>query len=206
MFLLIRAGKDNRDRYVHVHLGQALEPEAPDLLASLPARVWKQRWGVHCQPAGSGQAARQYLSRYVFKTATGHRALPLLPHGRVRRRYPKSTTGQQQHLDWKPFELIRRFLQHVLPAGFHRLRRFGWLHPAARLKLNRVRTLLKQPAVLSDAQRAAWQPPQPQFEPPQPLPPPDRTPVCPHCRRPMTHCGWWGKGQGPLPPPVRGPP
>ena len=51
--------------------------------------------------------------------------------GRVRWRYRESTTGRWQHLDLEPDELIRRFLQHVLPARFHRVRRFGWLHPAA---------------------------------------------------------------------------
>jgi len=130
---------------VHVHpladhyrtlFGQALERDAPDLLKTLPARVWKQRWVVHCQPAGSGEAALRYLSRYVFKTATGDRDLPLL----------------------------------------------------------------------TDAERAAWQPPQPEIEPPEPLPPPDPTPLCPQCRQPMKHAGSWPAGQPRLRPPVRGPP
>jgi hypothetical protein len=64
---------------VHVHpladhyrtlFRQGLQRDAPDLLKTLPARVWKQRWVVHCQPAGSGEAALRYLSRYVFKTST----------------------------------------------------------------------------------------------------------------------------------------
>jgi hypothetical protein len=200
---------------VHVHpladhyrtlFYQALERDAPDRLKTLPARVWKPRWVVHCQPAGSGQAALRYLSRYVFKTATGNRDLPLLPNGRVRWRYRESTIGSWQHVDLEPFELIRRFLQHVLPSGFHRVRRFGWLHPAARAKLNRVRALWRQAPVLSDAQRAAWQPPQPELEPPEPLPAPESKLLCPHCRRPMTHCGSWGQGQPRRRPPVRGPP
>ncbi len=153
---------------------QAFQRDAPDLLKTLPARVWKQRWVVHCQPAGSGEAALRYLSRYVFKTATGDRDLPLLPDGRVRWRYRDSTSGREEHLDVEPFELIRRFLQHVLPSGFHRVRRFGWLHPGARAKLNRVRALLRQAPALTHAQRAAWQPPQPDFEPCEPLPPPER--------------------------------
>lgn len=200
---------------VHVHpladhyrtlFGQALERDAPDLLKTLPARVWKQRWVVHCQPAGSGEAALGYLSRYVFKTATGDRDLPVLPDGRVRWPYRESTTGHWRHADLEPFELIRRFLQHVLPAGFHRVRRFGWLHPAARIKLNRVRALLKQPAVLSDAERAAWQSPQSEFELPEPLPPPDLTPLCPQCHQPMKPLGSWQARQPPLRPPVRAPP
>jgi len=141
-----------------------------------------------------------------FKTATGDRDLALLPNGRVRWPYRDSSTRLRHHVDLEPFELIRRFLQHVLPAGFHRVRRFGWLHPAARVKLNRVRALLKQPPVLSAAQRAAWQPPQPDFEPPEPLPPSQPKPLCPQCRQPMTHCGSWRPGQLRLRPPPRGPP
>jgi len=210
---------------VHVHpladhyrtlFRQALQRDAPDLLKTLPARVWKQRWVVHCQPAGSGQAALRYLSRYVFKTATGDRDLPLLPDlpaprlrqagSRVRWRYRDSISGREEHLDLEPFELIRRFLQHVLPSGFHRVRRFGWLHPGARAKLNRVRALLQQAPVLTDAERAAWQPPQAELEPPEPLPPPAPTPLCPQCRQPMRHVGSWCAGQPRLRPPVRGPP
>ena len=200
---------------VHVHpladrfrtlFRQALQRAAPDALPALPARIWKQRWVVHCQPAGSGQAALRYLSRYVFKTATGDRDLPLLPDGRVRWPYRESTTGRWQHLDLEPFELIRRFLQHVLPRGFHRVRRFGWLHPAARTQLNRVRALLDQAPVLTDAERARWQPPGTDLEPPEPLPAQDRTPTCPHCQRPLRRIGAWRPGQSPLLPPARGPP
>lgn len=200
---------------VHVHpladhfrtlFRQALQRDAPELLQRLPARVWKQRWVVHAQPVGSGQVALQYLSRYVFKTATGDRDLPLLPNGRVRWRYRESTTGRWQQVDLQPFELIRRFLQHVLPAGFHRVRRFGWLHPSARVKFNRVRALLKQTPVLADAERAAWQPPAIEVEVPEPLPPPDPRPLCPHCQRPMLPCGSWRPGQPRLRPPGRAPP
>jgi hypothetical protein len=200
---------------VHVHpladhfrtrFRHGLERAAPEALATLPARVWKTRWVVHSQPAGSGEHALRYLSRYVFKTATGNRPLELRPDGRVRWPYRESATGRAAHLDLEPGELVRRFLQHVLPAGFHRVRRFGWLHPAARPKLNRVRALLHQAPLLTDAERAAWQPPDDALEPPEPLPPPDRAPVCPRCQRPMTRIGSWRPGHDPLRPPARAPP
>jgi hypothetical protein len=200
---------------VHVHpladhfrtrFRQGLEREAPEALATLPNRVWKTRWVVHCQPAGSGEHALRYLSRYVFKTATGNRPLELRPDGRVRWPYRDSTTVRAAHLDLEPGELVRRFLQHVLPAGFHRVRRFGWLHPAARAKLNRVRALLHQAPLLTEAERAAWQPPDEALEPPEPLPPPERTPLCPRCQRPMTRIGSWRPGHPQLRPPARAPP
>ncbi len=60
-----------------------LAQQAPEQLVALPARIWKQNWGVHSQPAGSGEKALAYLARYVFKTATGNRNLELLPTGQV---------------------------------------------------------------------------------------------------------------------------
>ncbi|MGB9620484.1 MAG: transposase, partial [Armatimonadota bacterium] len=150
--------------------------------------------------------ALRYLSRYVFKTATDNRWLPVVPDGRLRWGYRDSQSGKSASLRLEPLELIRRFLQHILPAGFHRVRRFGWLHPARRVQLNRVRGLLRKPALLSAAQRAAWQPPGSDFEPPEPLPAPDHRPLCLKCQRPMIRVGRWLKGQPPPDPPARAPP
>ncbi|HWH69818.1 MAG TPA: transposase [Candidatus Sulfotelmatobacter sp.] len=175
---------------------QALQKEMPEALADLPPQVWKQRWVVHSAAVGSGQNALRYLSRYVFKTATGNRQLQLLPSGKLRWPFRHSQTGAWCHVDLQPLEFIRRFLQHVLPAHFHRVRRFGWLHPSARVRLNRVRALLKTSPVLSAAEQAAWQPPlldQPSAVPasaptPAPLP-------CPRCGQPMVVAGRWRPGQ-----------
>ena len=105
------------------------------------------------------------------------------------------------HIDLQPFEFLRRFLQHVLPAGFHRVRRFGWLHPGGRAKLNRVRALLKIPPRLSAAEQAAWQPPaQSPGSRPTPVPQPDApqavaAPRCPHCGHPLVLVRQWRPGQ-----------
>ena len=52
---------------------QRLQQRAPEALDQLPAKIWKQNWGVDCAAAGSGENALAYLARYVFKTATGNR-------------------------------------------------------------------------------------------------------------------------------------
>jgi hypothetical protein len=139
----------------------ALQKEMPEALAVLPPRVWKQRWVVHSAAVGSGQNALRYLSRYVFKTATGNRRLQLLPNGRLRWPFRQSGTGLWRHIELQPFEFIRRFLQHVLPPNFHRVRRFGWLHPGGRARFNRVRACLHSSPLLSTAEQAAWQLPVP---------------------------------------------
>jgi hypothetical protein len=109
-----------------------LEKHAPAALPQIAPKVWRQRWVVDVQAVGNGENALRYLGRYVFHTATGNRRLPRLPDGHLRWTYRDSQTHQLASVDLEPFELIRRFLQHVLPAGYSRVRYFGWLSPAAR--------------------------------------------------------------------------
>ena len=138
----------------------------------------------------------------MFKTATGNRQLQLLPSGRLRWPFRHSATGAWRHIDLEPFEFLRRFLQHVLPSGFHRVRRFGWLHPGGRAKLNRVRALLKIPPRLSADEQAAWQPPAPTptaaASTPQPPPLVPLPPRCPHCDVPLLLAGRWRAGRNGL--------
>jgi hypothetical protein len=185
-----------RDHFRHLFY-QALQKQHPETLRSLPRKIWKQRWVAHTRAVGSGQEALQYLSRYIFKTATGNRRLQLLPDGQVRWPYRNSATGQGAHRDFTPDQLLGRFLQHVLPASYHRVRLFGWFHPASRRKLNRVRALLKQNPMLTQAEREAWQPNEEETVQPvenKSAPPPE----CPHCKKPMVLVGSWRTGQSAL--------
>lgn len=196
-FLLPVKALSDRCRTLFV---EALQKQMPEALAELPAKVWTQRWVVHSAPVGSGQRALGYLSHYVFKTATGNRQLRLLPNGRLLWPFRQSGTGTWRHIELEPFEFLRRFLQHVLPASFHRVRRFGWLHPGARAKLKRVRALLKMPPLLSPAERAVWAPPAlalqsspgatPQADVLKPAPL-----RCPHCGSKLVMLGQWRLGQ-----------
>lgn len=178
---------------------QRLEQEAPEALRQIAAGVWKQRWVVHSAAVGSGRNALGYLSRYVFQTATGNRTLPVLADGRLRWRYRDSPTQAWRHVDLEPCELIRRFLQHVLPRGFHRVRRFGWWHPGGRVKLNRVRALLQQKPILTETERAAWQPPEGELPAPEDAPP-ARKPEplkCARCGGELVLGERWRAGQRP---------
>jgi hypothetical protein len=175
---------------------KALQEQDPEALSELPAKVWKQRWVVHSAAVGSGQDALRYLSRYVFKTATGNRPLQLLPNGRLRWPFRHSGTGAWHHIELEPFEFLRRFLQHVLPSGFHRVRRFGWLHPAGRAKLKRVRALLKIPPLLSAAEQVAWQIPAVTSPTNTPAAPPPQLPkpgaiYCSRCGQALLLIGQW---------------
>jgi hypothetical protein len=135
---------------------EQLEKQAPEAIAQLPAKIWKQKWAVDCQAVGSGENALAYLARYVFKTATGNRLLQTTDSGKVLWPYRDSNTAQHKSIPLTPTELIRRFLQHGLPKGFCRVRLFGWLHPAGKVRANRVRALLQQAPILTAQERQTW--------------------------------------------------
>jgi hypothetical protein len=196
---------------------QRLAENAPTALATIAPRVWQQRWVTHSQPAGSGQSALRYLSRYVFQTATGNRRLTPLPDGRVLWKYRDSDTRQWRSIALEKQELIRRFLQHVLPAGYHRVRRFGWLHPAAKARRQRVELLLGQaeitPALMQldpplDAieEEALPEPARP-GAPSPPAPAARKVFSCPRCAQPMCWIGsLWRSHAAHRPSPARAPP
>lgn len=167
-----------------------LQKQAPEALAVLPSAIWRLRWVVHSKAVGNGEKALGYLSRYVFKTATGNRRLPVYRDGRIGWPYRDSNSGQPRCIKFQRHELIRRFLQHVLPRGYSRVRSFGWLHPAQKQRLERVRKLLPQKSE--------------QPEPPAASPTP--APICARCRCPMSLLASWRAGQTPPGAQARAPP
>lgn len=173
----------------------------PELFAQVPAKVWKRPWNVGCQRAGSGENALRYLSRYVFKTATSNRPIPVLPDGRLLWRYRESRTGKLTSIKLEPSEFMRRFLQHILPRHFARVRTFGWFHPAAKVRLNRVRALLRQAPCLTTTEAQTWDPPNiPDLETSTPETKPAHALVCPLCQKIMRRVGSWHPGRIFLPP------
>jgi Putative transposase/Transposase zinc-binding domain len=175
---------------------QYLQKRVPEALDQLPAKIWRQKWGVDCAAAGSGENALAYLARYVFKTATGNRPLQVLASGQVLWPYRDSNTGQHKSIPLEPTELIRRFLQHVLPRSFCRVRLFGWLHPAGKIRGNRVRALLQQTPILTAQERQIWQQLQESpvdFEAQQHSPEAALSshPLCCCCGQPMLRLGSW---------------
>jgi hypothetical protein len=170
-----------------------LQKEQPQLFAQVPAKVWKRHWNVDSRAAGSGQNALRYLSRYVFKTATSNRKVQLLAEGQVRWNYRESNTGRLAAITLQPLEFVARFLQHVLPRAYARVRTFGWLHPAAKVRANRVRALLRQQPLLTPAEEKAWHPPP---DPEVQLPGGETlvlssAPICPRCQQPMMLVASW---------------
>jgi hypothetical protein len=174
-----------------------LQKDNPQLFAQVPAAVWKRHWNVDSRVAGSGRNALRYLSRYVFKTATSNRKVQLLTDGQVRWNYRDSKLGRDTSIILQPLEFMARFLQHILPRAYARVRTFGWLHPAAKVRANRVRALLRQQPLLSPAEDKAWNPPpDPELAlPTLPTPVVCSAPLCPRCQQRMLLVASWHRSQ-----------
>lgn len=95
------------------------------LLGKVPPKIWKQKWVVHAQHAGSGQKVLDYLGRYVFRIAISHSRLEALEQGKVTFRYRDNRTQQIKRVGLPVAQFIQRFLQHVLPRGLSKVRHYG---------------------------------------------------------------------------------
>lgn len=109
-----------------------------------PDAVWHTDWIAHVTAWGQGeQAVLDYLARYVFRIAITNARIVGLDDAGVTVAYRNRKTGRQRTCRLGGDEFIRRFLQHVLPRGFHKVRYFGLWHPAHRQDAARVRHMLQ---------------------------------------------------------------
>jgi hypothetical protein len=109
----------------------------------IPTEVWHQDWVVHCQPVGSGQHALKYLAPYIFRVAISNNRILKMQDGKVTFYYKASDTGKARICTLSAIEFIRRFLQHVLPKGFVKIRYYGFFSPGCRAKLAALRQQLE---------------------------------------------------------------
>ncbi len=91
--------------------------------------LYRTQWVVEVRPpfGGAGRAL-EYLSRYTHRVAISNQRLVSFQHNQVTFRWRDSAHGNQQRLlTLDLYEFLRRFLLHVLPSGFHRIRYWGFL-------------------------------------------------------------------------------
>jgi len=108
----------------------------------IPAKVWKQEWVVHCEPVGSGLGALKYLAPYIFRVAISNNRILKLENDRVTFRYRDSETKVERFCTLPAEDFIHRFLQHVLPKGFVKVRYYGLFSPGLRKPLAALRQQL----------------------------------------------------------------
>jgi len=113
-----------------------------NLFHKIEPSAWKDKWVVHSQSAGRGQNSLRYLARYVFRVAISNNRIKSIENNIIRFSYK-----DRQRKTWKttalePVEFIRRFLQHVLPKGFMKIRHYGFLNPNSAFSIEKLRELI----------------------------------------------------------------
>jgi hypothetical protein len=106
----------------------------------LDKTVRKNKWVVHSQKVGHGERALKYLAPYVFRVALTNNRLVSMNGDRVTYRVRESTTNKWKSITINTLKFIHRFLQHVLPRGFVKVRYYGLFSP--RLKTTRTRVII----------------------------------------------------------------
>jgi len=119
-----------------------LKKKAQELFSVIPKLLWKTPWVVHIKSVGNGEKALLYMARYVFRVAISNARIVKLQNGMVTFKYSDSKTSQIRYVTLTVQEFIRRFLQHVLPHNFMKVRYFGIFASTNRQKLTKLRKLL----------------------------------------------------------------
>lgn len=144
------------------------------LYHQIPASAWQQEWVVHSKLVGHGEKAVAYLADYVFRVGISNSRIVKLANDAVTFWYKQRQTKRRVSVTLPVFTFMQRFLQHVLPQGFVKVRYYGFLAPGNRQRLALARQLL---AADHKAQQRL-------VEKSRPSDPAGDTPprlACPHC-------------------------
>ena len=117
--------------------------EQAKLFDQVPAEVWHIDWNVNCQAVSSSEASLKYLAPYVFKVAISNSRIVRVQDRTVLIRYRKPHSERSRILALDVMEFIRRFLQHVLPTGFMKIRYYGLMNPNCAVSRDRIRCLIE---------------------------------------------------------------
>jgi hypothetical protein len=118
--------------------------EKQGLYEKFPALTWQEPFIVHCQNAGNGIRTLSYLSSYLFRVAISNWRIVRYTLETVTFRYQKVGSKQWNNLTLATDEFIHRFLMHVLPRGFAKVRTFGLWSPNASISLEEVKRCIAE--------------------------------------------------------------
>lgn len=124
----------------------------------IPSKVWQQPWIVHCKAVGDGASALKYLAPYIFRVAISNQRILKMSNDHVTFRYRSTKTGKTKTCTLSAEEFIRRFLQHVLPKGFVKVRYYGVFSPGLRARLTQLRARLDRAQPQLDTHNTESQP------------------------------------------------
>lgn len=127
-----------------------LPDQHPDF-DSIKNKCYKKNWVVYCQrPFANHQRLIEYLGSYTHRVAISNNRIKALNGGMVRFAYKDNRSGgTSRYMTLDAREFIRRFLTHVLPKGFYKIRYFGFMAMCnAKTKLAECFDLIDKPSFI----------------------------------------------------------
>lgn len=112
------------------------------LLHKIDPSSWQIAWNVNSQAVGSSEATLKYLAPYIFRVAISDSRILAVKDRIVIFSYRKKGSNRSRKVTLDVIEFIRRFLQHVLPAGFTKVRHYGFMSSNCAVSLARLRLLI----------------------------------------------------------------
>jgi hypothetical protein len=114
---------------------------------SMLQQALSKNWEVYIQaPLYDKEKLIEYLGRYIFRIAiSNHRIVAVSGNSVTFKYFDNRDDGKEKLMTLSVVEFIRRFLSHVLPDGFVRVRHFGLHHGSCRAKLQQARRVLGLP-------------------------------------------------------------
>ena len=107
---------------------------------TFPSTAWKQKWVIHIKrTVQKPTIVLRYLGRYMHLIAITNKRILKLENGIVTFKYKDSKLNVWKTMQLPAVQFIGRFLKHVLPKGFHKVRYFGFLHPNNREQLDKIK-------------------------------------------------------------------
>jgi hypothetical protein len=119
-----------------------LKKQNPAIFNRISPDTWTKKWVVNSIPVGNGALALKYLAQYIFRVAISNNRIIKHENGFVTFKYKDSKTKQWKFMRLTAEEFIRRFLQHVLPRGFVKVRYFGLFANKNKRLILRLKELL----------------------------------------------------------------
>jgi MoaA/NifB/PqqE/SkfB family radical SAM enzyme len=107
--------------------------------------LYKQKWVTYCKDTiQDSEKVIDYLGRYAYRVAISNRRILNTENGKVIFKYRDYRDNQVKTMKLEAVEFIRRFLLHILPEGFFKIRYYGILaNRNLKTKLKKCRDLLK---------------------------------------------------------------
>lgn len=128
---------------IAIEFRRRLEKKHPKLFSQCGHAVWHKPWNSFVKAYGEKEdAVMKYLSRYVFRIAITNARLISMTKTHVTFRYKDRDTGEFRTCRIDGIEFLRRYLMHVLPRGFHKVRYYGLWHHSRRKQARQAWLLL----------------------------------------------------------------